>query len=69
MFTYDKDFLVDQEWFEVENKIEFYRILSLDLNKTYNIIFKIHDQKSGNLIEERFSSTQNLKNNGLFTRK
>ena len=69
MFTYDKDVLVDQEWFEVENKIEFYRILSLDLNKTYNIIFKIHDQKSGNLIEERFSSTQNLKNNGLFTRK
>lgn len=69
MFTYDGDILVDQEWFEVENKIEFYRILSLDLNKTYNIIFKIYDQKSGNLIEERFASTQDLKNNGLFTRK
>ena len=35
MFTYDEDVLVDQEWFEVENKIEFYRILSLDLNQIF----------------------------------
>ena len=34
-----------------------------------NIVFKIYDKTSGNLIEERFASTENLKNNGLFTRK
>jgi hypothetical protein len=67
--TYNGDVLVDQENFEVDNKIEFYRMLFLDLNKTYNIVFKIYDKTSGNLIEERFASTENLKNNGLFTRK
>ncbi len=69
ILTYDSDVLVDQENFEVDNKIEFYRMLFLDLNKTYNIVFKIYDKTSGNLIEERFASTENLKNNGLFTRK
>ena len=69
MFTYDGDILVDEEFLEVDNKIEFYRILFLDLNKVYTTIFMIYDKKTGDLIEEKITTTENLFNNGLFTRK
>ena len=69
MFTYDGDILVDEEFLEVDNKIEFYRTLFLDLNKVYTTIFMIYDKKTGDLIEEKITTTENLFNNGLFTRK